>query len=118
MSERVLILNFAHPFTDEQVKSLEESLGAIDIYHEQIQLDPESPFLPQIREILERVPLTADQWQTVPLVINPPALSAAAVIMAAEITSRAGYLPPVIRLKRVESTPPKFVLAEIVRFVD
>jgi hypothetical protein len=48
------------------------------------------------------------------LLINPPSLSAIAVLVLAELHGRMGYFPSIIRLRPVPgSMPPQFEVAEI-----
>jgi len=58
--------------------------------------------------------LTAEEWQTLPLLVNPPSLSVIAGLVLAEIHGRAGYFPAVVRLRPVAgAVPPRFEVAEI-----
>ena len=79
------------------------------------QFDHEQPFAGQVRELVEGIGLTAEEWQTTPLLINPPALNIIAVTLLAHLHGRMGYFPAVLRLKPVPgSTPPRFEVAEVV----
>jgi hypothetical protein len=113
----MLLLNFGHPLTDSQLARIRELAGR-DI--ERViavptQLDHERPFDEQVRELLGTVPLTPEQWQTTPLVINLPSLAPIAAVLLAEIHGRSGYFPTILRLRPVARTmPPQFEVAELI----
>lgn len=111
----MLVLNFAHPLTEEQLKRIEELTGrAVErVIAVNSQIDPESPLMPQIAELVDRVGLSAEEWQTLPILVNPPALSYSAAALIAELHGRMGYFPPIVRLKPLSSVPPRFEVAEI-----
>ena len=72
------------------------------------------PFAEQVRELVDGIGLTPEQWQTVPLLINPPAYNYVAVLLLAELHGRMGYFPACLRLRPVEdAVPPRFEVAEI-----
>ncbi|MCS7272905.1 MAG: CRISPR-associated protein Csx15 [Fimbriimonadales bacterium] len=79
-----------------------------------MQLDHARGFHEQVLELLERVGLSATEWQTTPLLVNLPSLSVIAATLLTELHGRMGYFPPVIRLRPVEgAVPPRFEVAEI-----
>lgn len=112
----MLLLNFSHPLTDSQLARIRELVGR-DI--ERVlavptQFDHARPFDEQIRELLATIPLTPEQWQTTPLLINPPSLATITAVLLAEIHGRCGYFPPILRLRPMSDTlPPCFEFAEI-----
>lgn len=113
----MLILNFSHPLTDAQLAQVtvladEPIIQTRDIL---TQLDPAQPFTQQVIALVESVGLTPAEWQTLPLLINPPSLNIIAVNLLAELHGRMGYFPAVLRLRSVAgSTPPRFEVAEII----
>lgn len=63
---------------------------------------------------MDRVGLTADEWQTIPLLINPPALAPLAVVVLAEIHGRAGGFPAMLNVRPVAgSVPTRYEVAEV-----
>ncbi|MFN3928220.1 MAG: CRISPR-associated protein Csx15 [Thermoflexus sp.] len=112
----MIVLNFSHPLTPEHLAQLEELTGqrierVVEI---PTHLDTQRPFGPQIVELVDRVGLSPTEWQTMPLLIVPPALNFAAVLLIAELHGRMGYFPPCVRLRRVEGAlPPRFEVAEV-----
>jgi hypothetical protein len=54
------------------------------------------------------------EWQTMPLLVNPPSLNFVAVALLAELHGRCGYFPAHLRLRQVPGTvPPRYEVAEI-----
>ncbi len=117
----MILLNFAHPITEEQKTQIEaltnQPIERIIVVNSQI--DTEQPLAPQIAAMADAAGLTPEEWQTLPLLINPPALNYSAVALLAELHGRMGYFPPVLRLKPVlgpdgqRLVPPRFAVAEI-----
>ncbi len=113
----MILLNFSHPFTSEQLKQLEELTGkklerVIEI---DAQINTRDPIAFQVTAMVEQAKLTAREWQTLPILINPPSLNFSAVTLLAELHGRCGYFPPVVRLRLVfDAVPPCFEMAEII----
>jgi hypothetical protein len=100
----MILLNFAHPLTHEHLAQIEALIGrkiervvAIDS-----QIDPQQPLIPQVMALAEQCGLSPIEWQTLPLLINPPSLHWVAVTLLAEIHGRCGYFPAHIRLRPVQ----------------
>lgn len=117
----MLLLNFAHPITEEQRAQIEaltcqkvERVIVIDS-----QIDPQQPLAPQIVAMADAAGLSPTEWQTAPILINPPSLNYSAVALLAELHGRMGYFPPIVRLRPVigpngqQVIPPRFEVAEI-----
>jgi hypothetical protein len=113
----MILLNFTHPLTGEQVKEIEAITGqaVTEVRGEMPQFDHETPFAEQARALADRVGLSPEEWQTTPLLVVPPSLNFIAVVLLAELHGRMGYFPPVIRLRPVaESTPTRYEVAEVI----
>ncbi len=113
----MILLNFSHPFTAEQLQQLEELAGRkVDrVIEIDAQIDPQQPIVPQVIAMADRAGLTPQEWQTLPLLVNPPSLNFSAVTLLAELHGRCGYFPAAVRLRPVSgSVPPRFEVAEIV----
>ena len=117
----MLILNFAHPLTDEHLARIEELTGQkverVIVINSQI--DTQQPLAPQVVSMADAAGLTPEKWQTAPILVNPPALNFSAVALLAELHGRMGYFPPCIRMRPVVDehgnrvVPPRFEVAEI-----
>lgn len=113
----MILLNFSHPLTDEQLARVEALTDtSIDRVIDLLaHFDHGQPFADQVATLVDAAGLTAHQWQTLPLVVNPPALNFIAVTLLAELHGRMGYFPTVLRLRPIpETTPPRFEVAELI----
>jgi hypothetical protein len=113
----VILLNFSHPLTDDQVRQIESAVGAplAEVRQVPAQFDHQQPFIPQAQALAEACGLTPQEWQTTPLLVIPPSLNFIAAVLLAELHGRMGYFPPLARLRPVEgSLPPRYEVAEII----
>ncbi|MGB9776711.1 MAG: CRISPR-associated protein Csx15 [Anaerolineae bacterium] len=112
----MIVLNFSHPLTPEHLSQIEMLTGrpVERVVEIPTHLDTGRPFGPQIMELADRAGLSPAEWQTVPLLVVPPALNFAAVLLLAELHGRMGYFPPCVRLRPVEGVlPPRYEVAEV-----
>jgi hypothetical protein len=116
----MLILNFAHPLTADQIARITALTGAEDVAVHAVpaQLDLDAPFADQAAALADAAAraaaLTPEGWQTTPLIVALPSLNYAAAALLAELHGRMGYFPPVVRLRPVPGAlPPRFEVAEI-----
>ena len=112
----MIILNFAHPLTEfqrVQIESLTDR-SVERVIEIENQIDPQEPLEPQVTAMADRARLSPAEWQTLPLVVNPPALNFSAVALLAEIHGRTGYFPPCVRLRPAPgSVAPRYEVAEV-----
>ncbi len=124
----MIVLNFSHPLTPDHIRQIEDRTGqkverVIEIPS---QIDPQRPLVPQVVALADQAGLSPAEWQTLPLLINPPSLNFIAVALLAELHGRCGYFPAHLRLRRAGegnqvgernafgySGPPQFEVAEI-----
>lgn len=112
----MLLLNFGHPLTDGHLARIHELAGreVERIIAVPTHFDHARPFDAQVGELLNTIPLTRDEWQTTPHVINPPSLAPITAILIAEIHGRSGYFPTILRLRPLSGkVPPQFEVAEL-----
>lgn len=116
MQASVLLLNFAHPFTDEQLEQIVALLGATPTVREvAVQVDRTRPLAEVAVELADGAGLDPRGWQTARLVVNPPSLAPVALALLAEIHGRSGFFPPVLNVRPIAgSTPPRYEVAEVV----
>lgn len=113
----MILLNFTHPLTADHLARIETLTGqpvgrVIDV---ETQFDVEAPFAPQVTDLVDSIGLSPVEWQTAPILVNPPALNVIAVTLLAELHGRMGYFPPVIRLRPSgDSLFPNYEIAEII----
>lgn len=111
----MLILNFTHPLTDEHRAQI-ETLAATPIDEIRtipVQIDQAELLEPQVRAIVDEVQLTSEEWQTRPLLINPPGYAPAAFVLLAELHGRIGHFPALIRLRPKDGPLPTYEVAEL-----
>ena len=117
----MILLNFAHPLTQEHIAQIESLTGeaverVVDIPS---QVDTEQPLAPQIVAMADAAGLSPREWETAAILVNPPALNFSAVTLLAELHGRMGYFPPCLRMKPMVDAegnrviPPRFTVAEI-----
>lgn len=112
----MILLNFAHPLTADQRAQIEALTDqtlerVVDIPS---QIDPQQPLAPQVAALADEAGLSSAEWQTLPILVNPPALNFSAAVLMAELHGRCGYFPPCVRLRPVEgSLPRRFEVAEV-----
>ena len=112
----MILVNFAHPFTPEHLKQIKRLTNqkvarTIEVPTE---VNPQKEIHPQVVELIEQARLTPSEWQTYPLLINPPSLNFIAITLLAELHGRCGYFPAHLRMRPVEgSVPIEYEIAEI-----
>jgi hypothetical protein len=113
----MILLNFSHPLTAEQLAQVAALTGqpVAEVRGEMPQLDHATAFEEQVRALVDRLGLSAEEWQTTPLLVNPPGYAPAAAVLLAELHGRTGHFPAVLRLRPVPgSVPTRYEVAEAV----
>lgn len=111
----MLILNFTHPLTPQQREQTEALLGQpiAEIRMVAVQINQAEPLEPQIIAIVEAVGLSSEEWQTRPMVINPPGYAPAAFVLLAELHGRIGHFPALLRLRPLKGAVTSYEVAEV-----
>ncbi len=114
----MILLNFSHPLTPEQVGRIETLTGATlaRLVYVPVQFDEQQPFGPQVRALVEGVALSPTEWQTQPILVVLPSLNFIAAALLAELHGRMGYFPPVVRTRPVAGRLPR--LYEVAEILD
>jgi hypothetical protein len=112
----MILLNFSHPFPPEQLTQFEKLAGEpvtrkVDWL---VQFDLAAPIAPQVVTLVDSLGLSPDEWQTLPIVVNPPAHNLIAVTVLAELHGRMGYFPTVVRLRPLEGAVQRTEVAELI----
>ena len=114
----MIILNFSHPLTDVHLQSIaclskqEELPQVIDL---PVKFDVNQPFISQLDALAQALPLSSKELQTLPILVNLPALNYIAALVIAYLHGVTGHFPSIIRLKPIpESTLTVFEVAEII----
>lgn len=97
----MLVLNFTHPLSAEQCAQIEALAQdtIVEVRTIYVQINQTEPLGPQITCIVNNIGLSGEEWQTQPLLINPPGYAQAAFVLLAEIHGRIGHFPTVVRLR-------------------
>ena len=117
----MIVLNFAHPLTEAQKAQIEALTGeAVErVIAVPVHFDNQKPFVPQLQDLMARIPLTPEEWQTARLLVNPPSLNFITALLLAELHGRMGYFPPILRLRPVPgAVPPRYEVAEILNLQE
>ena len=111
----MLILNFTHPLTDEHKAQIEALANRAinEIRTIPVQIDQAQPLGPQISTIVDTAQLSSQEWQTRPLLINPPGYAPAAFVLLAELHGRIGHFPSLIRLRPLPGPVTTYEVAEL-----
>ena len=112
----MILINFAHPLTSEHLKQIEglTNQSVYRVIEIPADIDPQNGIHPQVVDLIEQTGLSSTEWQTYPLLINPPSLNFIAITLLAELHGRCGYFPAHLRMRPVEgSVPIEYEAAEI-----
>ncbi len=111
----MFILNFTYPLTVEQRAQIESLANAPikEIQTIPVKIAQEEPLEPQITAIVDATGLSSEEWQTLPLLINPPGYAPAAFVLLAELHGRIGHFPSLIRLRPKPGPVTSYEVAEL-----
>jgi len=112
----MILLNFSHPLTREQLDRIVELAGQPieQLLNLPVHFDNEQEFEPQLETLLSRLPLSAEELQTGSILVNPPSLNYITAILLAKLHGLLGYFPAVVRLRpQANSLPTRYEVAEI-----
>lgn len=112
----MILLNYAHPLTELQLRQLVAALGDTPQIHQiTSQIERSQPLAEVAAALADAAPLDAQAWQTSPLLLNPPSLAPLALALVAEIHGRCGYFPPILNIRPLAgAVPPQYELGELV----
>lgn len=111
----ILVLNFSHPFTASQREQLILQLGIeIEVRVIQVQINNERSLAEQAAILADATMLSSEEWQTLPLVVNPPGFAPVAMALLAELHGRMGHFPTLVQLRpAVDSMSMTYEVAEL-----
>jgi transcriptional regulator with XRE-family HTH domain len=112
----ILLLNFAHPLTEQQRKQIELLTGTSikDIITIPALINEAEPLGPQIAQLTDAAGLTVDEWNQRNILINLPGYAPAASLLLAEIHGRTGHFPTILRLRPKHRSVTNYEIAEII----
>ncbi len=112
----MILLNFSHPLTPAHLAQVETLTGQkIErVVEVRSQIDAHHPLVPQVQALADECGLSPAEWQTLPILVNPPALNFITVALLAELHGRCGYFPAHLRMRPVKGNlPPQYEVAEV-----
>lgn len=115
--QTIIILNFSHPLTEQQIKEMGKLLKktVADVIHIPTVMNESQPFRPQLCDLINAAKVSSEGLQRGDYIINLPGFAPAAAVLIAELHGRMGHFPTIIRMKKVEgSLPPSFNVEEII----
>lgn len=111
----MLIINFSHPFTTQQKEKLTSLLENINVKTIKVHFNADELFEPQLVKLIESVGLSSEEWQTLPIIINPPSLSYISLGLVALLHAKMGHFPTIIRIRpNRDITPIQYEIAEVI----
>ncbi len=112
---RIVLLNYSHPLTAAQVAQVAALCGETVVVRDlPAQADRARPLAEVAHELADAAGLSAEEWQTTPLVLNPPALAPLALALIAELHGRGGGFPAILNVRPVaDSVPTRYEVAEV-----
>lgn len=116
-ASQIRLLNFTRTLTTEQIEQVELALGKRlnQLHNHPIDFADTRPYGPQCVKVAEEVDFSRREWETLPIIVNPPGFVPGALALLSELHGRMGYFPAVLRLRPVSgSTPRVFEFAEII----
>ena len=67
------------------------------------------------KQFVDRAELSSHEWQTLPILVNPPGYAPAAMALLAELHGRMGYFPSMLWVRPEEnSNPRRFQVAGVI----
>src|SRR5260370_30663656 len=111
----MLVLSSTQPLTDGHKDQI-EALAIVPIDEAPttpVQIDKAKPLGPQISALVNAAQLSSQEWQTRPLLINPPGYAPAAFVLLAELHGRIGHFPSLIRLRPRLGSITMYEVAEL-----
>jgi hypothetical protein len=111
----MLILNFTHPLTTEQCAQIEAIAcdSVAEVRTITVRINQAEALEPQIHRIIEATGLSSEEWQTCPILINPPGYAPAAFVLLAELHGRIGHFPTLLRLRPRQGIITTYEVAEL-----
>jgi len=112
----MILVNFSYLLTADLIIQLSELLGEpiSQVIPVTQKFDEQQPFGPQLAALLETIDLTAQQWQSEPIMVALPSLNFIAAVLLAELHGRMGYFPLVVRTRPAPgSAPRRYEVAEL-----
>lgn len=118
-SQHAIIVNFSHPISEELCQQIcsKTNLYIAEVVEPPkipVNFDEEKEFEQQVREVVDKIGLTIDEWQELYILVNVPGFAPITAALIAEMHGRMGHFPKVLRLKRSQDNSNRYEFAEII----
>lgn len=112
----VLIMNYGHPFSRSQLDRLAQLLDQDpEVRTIDVQVARTLPLEDVAAALADPASLSAAEWQTTPLVFNPPGLAPVAAALLAEIHGCSGQFPAMVHIRPIpDSIPTCYEVSELI----
>jgi hypothetical protein len=113
----MILINFSHPLTGEQLACVEELAGAAveRVIEAPADFDDQELFVGQVERLLSGCNLSAREWQTLPIVAVLPGHSVLAAALLAYLHGIMGHFPTVLRrCPNEKQAVTRYQVAEII----
>jgi hypothetical protein len=112
----VIVLNYAHPLTSEQLAQLTAQVGALpDMRDIAVHIDRDHPIAEVARDLADAAGLAPALANRLALIVNPPGLAPLALALIAENHGRSGHFPAIVNIRPIDgSLSTQYEVQEIV----
>lgn len=117
----MVLINFSHPMTEEHLMSIHQLTGinSVRVINAKVQVNFDYSITTQMIDVLRSIDLTATEWQTLPILINPAGFSPAAQILLVLLHGLMGHFPAATLLRPIPgTTPTQFEVYDILNLQD
>jgi hypothetical protein len=114
----MIILNFSHPLTEKHLEAIAQITNQEieQVVTVTVQFDVQLPFKEQLETLVQAIPLTPEELQTLPVLVNLPSLNHIAALVLAYLHGLMGFFPAIVRLAPISDTVP--VQFDVVEVID
>ncbi len=118
-SNYTVLVNFTHPLSTYHIRQITQHAQVFiaDVLTPSkipVHFDEHTSFEQQVKNVVDEVPLTDEEWQELPIIVHVPGYAAITAPLLAELHGRMGHFPNVLRLRRNDSNPNQYDFAEII----
>ena len=114
------LINFSHPLSDAQLQKVHEltHIDTIKVIDKKVQVNFDLPLVDQMIDLLKTIPLTAKEWQTEPIIINPAGYSLAAQVLLVLLHGLMGHFPAITLLRPVAGMTTIYEVYEVLNLQE
>lgn len=113
----LVVVNFSHPLDAAQLGQLGALTGrqVARVLDAPAAIQQDQLLAAQAVSLVQSVPLSPQDWQTQPILVNLPGLAPLAASVLAELHGRMGHFPAILRLRpESQGLVTTYVVAEVI----